>query len=146
MNALYDRHNILELIPQRPPIVEVDAFYGIGDAGAVCGLTVRADNLLVDGGALSEAGLLEHMAQSAAARNGYLAVSRGEEVQLGFIGSVNNASFRRLPRIGERITTTVEMLETVMDIVLIAVTSRVDGEPVAECRMKLFMERKTEEQ
>ena len=145
MNALYDRHNILELIPQRPPIVEVDAFCGIGESGAVCELTVRADNLLVEGGALSEAGVLEHMAQSAAARNGYLAVSRGEKPRLGFIGSVDNASFRRPPRIGERITTTVEVLETVMDIILIAVTSRVDGEPIAECRTKLFTEHKTEE-
>lgn len=121
-------------------MVEVDDFYGIEDTRALCGLTVRADNLLLDGDHLSEAGLLEHMAQSAAARAGYLAVSRGEEIRLGFIGSVNSASFERLPRIGEYITTTVEVLETVMNIALITVASRVDNELIAECRMKIFTE------
>lgn len=140
MKPLYDRQTILQLIPQRPPVVEVDEFYGIEDAHALCGLTVRQDNLLLEGGQLSASGLLEHMAQSAAARAGYLSVSRGEEVRLGFIGSINNASFARLPRIGEHITTTVEVLETVMNIALIVVASRVDDELIAGCRMKIFTE------
>lgn len=144
MKPLYDRQTILQLIPQRAPFVEVDEFYGVEGVCAQCGLTVREDNLLLDGDRLSEAGVLEHMAQSAAARAGYLAVSCGEEVRLGFIGAVNNASFARLPRIGERLTTTVEVLETVMDIALIAVTSCVGDEPVAECRMKIFTEPKTD--
>ncbi|MEG0789433.1 MAG: hydroxymyristoyl-ACP dehydratase [Alistipes sp.] len=140
MKPLYNRQTILHLIPQRPPIVEVDEFYGIEGMRALCGLTVRQDNLLLDDDHLSEVGLLEHMAQSAAARAGYLAISRGEQVRLGFIGSVNNASFGRLPRIGEQITTMVEVLETVMNIALIAVVSRVDDELIAECRMKIFTE------
>ncbi|MEG1983118.1 MAG: hydroxymyristoyl-ACP dehydratase [Alistipes sp.] len=140
MKSLYDRQTIQQLIPQRPPIVEIDDFYGIEASQALCGLSVRADNLLVQDDFLSEAGVLEHMAQSAAARAGYIAVSRHEVVRLGFIGSVNNASFVRLPHIGEHITTTVEVLETVMNIALIAVTSRVKGELIAECRMKIFTE------
>jgi putative 3-hydroxymyristoyl/3-hydroxydecanoyl-(acyl carrier protein) dehydratase len=142
VKPLYDRQTILQLIPQRPPIVEVDEFYGIEGACAVCGLTVRQDNLLADGDHLSEAGLLEHMAQSAAARAGYLAVSCGEKVRPGYIGAVNNASLMYLPRIGEHITTTVEVLETVMDIALIAVSSRVDNKLIGECRMKIFTEQK----
>lgn len=140
MKPIYDRHTILQLIPQRPPMVEVDDFYGLENQRARCGLTVREDNLLLDGEHLSASGVLEHMAQSAAARAGYLAVSGGERVKLGFIGSVNNVSFVRLPRIGEYITTTVEVLETVTSIALIAVESRVGSEPVAACRMKIFTE------
>lgn len=142
MKPLYDRQTILQLIPQRPPIVEVDAFYGADERSARTGLTVEADNLLVDGDTLSEAGLLEHMAQSAAARAGYIARSIGKEVALGFIGAINNASFGRLPRIGEQITTTVELHEEVMNIALVEVKSCVGEEVIGQCSLKIFTEQK----
>lgn len=140
MKPLYDRQNILQLIPQRPPVVEVDALRAVDSTSAVCTLTVRPDNLFAEGEHLSEAGLLEHMAQSAAARAGYLAVSRGEGVPLGFIGAVDRAEFVRRPRIGERLTTTVEVVETVLNIALVTITTRIGEERIAACRMKIFTE------
>ena len=65
--ALIAADEIVEYIPQRPPIVMADAFYGIGEDGcARSGLTVCEDNIFVEEGALSECGLIEHIAQSAA--------------------------------------------------------------------------------
>ena len=71
--ALIAADEIVEYIPQRPPIVMADAFYGIGEDGcARSGLTVCEDNIFVEEGALSECGLIEHIAQSAALRAGYM--------------------------------------------------------------------------
>lgn len=97
--ALIAADEIVEYIPQRPPIVMADAFYGIGEDGcARSGLTVCEDNIFVEEGALSECGLIEHIAQSAALRAGYMDRSRGEKVRLGYIGAVNDLKVHALPR------------------------------------------------
>ena len=80
---------ILNLIPQRPPIVMVDSFFGIEKNHSYSGLTVTADNIFYETGKLQEAGIIEHIAQSAAARIGFLYTRQGEKVPLGFIGSVD---------------------------------------------------------
>ena len=64
--------NILDLIPQRAPIVMVDEFLGIEDSVSRTRFTVTQDNIFVDNNKLSECGLIEHIAQSAAARVGYI--------------------------------------------------------------------------
>lgn len=78
---------ILDFIPQRTPIVLVDTFYGIDERGcARSGLTVTADNLFVADGVLDECGIVEHIAQSAALRAGYMSRTMGQRVLLGYIG------------------------------------------------------------
>ena len=85
-----------------------DAFYGIGEDGcARSGLTVCEDNIFVEEGALSECGLIEHIAQSAALRAGYMDRSRGEKVRLGYIGAVNDLKVHALPPVGSRLVTTI---------------------------------------
>lgn len=49
---------ILNLIPQRPPIVMVDSFCGIEDNCSYSGLTVTDDNIFCQEGKLQEAVLL----------------------------------------------------------------------------------------
>lgn len=50
---------ILNLIPQRPPIVMVDSFFGIEENHSYSGLTVTADNIFCETGKLQEAGIIE---------------------------------------------------------------------------------------
>lgn len=106
-------NNILELIPQREPMVMVDEFLGMGEAVSKTRFTVREDNLFVDNGQLSECGLIEHIAQSAAARIGYIFKSKNEPVPIGYIGSVNDFIFSRAVKPGETIETTVKVLQEV---------------------------------
>ena len=63
---------ILNLIPQRPPIVMVDSFCGIEDDCSYSGLTVTDDNIFCQEGKLQEAGIIEHIAQSAGTDRIYL--------------------------------------------------------------------------
>lgn len=140
MTALFDKESIKELLPQRPPMMMVDAFYGIEAEKSFAGLRVEEDNIFVECGELCEEGLIEHMAQSAAARAGYLSKLRGGEVKLGFIGSVNGFCAGWRPRTGESILTSVEMVEEVMNIALIEIESRIGEETIARCRMKIYTE------
>lgn len=140
MTLLYDHETITQLIPQRWPMLEVDAFYGMDEGVAVAGLTVREDNILCEGDHLSEEGLTEHMAQSAAARAGYMALQAGEPIRLGYIGSVNQIEYVRLPKVDEEIRTRVRLVEEVMNIALLEIESHIGEERIASCRMKIFLE------
>ena len=62
---------ILELLPQRPPFVMVDNLTDYSETQSTCCLTVRADNVFFEKGCLTAPGLIEHIAQTCAARLGY---------------------------------------------------------------------------
>ena len=59
---------VFRLIPQRPPMVMVDVLYSADETGGQTGLTVSASNVFCISGHLAEPGLIEHSAQSAAAK------------------------------------------------------------------------------
>ena len=52
--AVIQGEGILNLIPQRPPIVMVDSFFGFEENRSYSGLTVTTDNLFCEAGRLQE--------------------------------------------------------------------------------------------
>ncbi|WP_291528464.1 hydroxymyristoyl-ACP dehydratase [Bacteroides sp. UBA939] len=133
---------VQNLIPQRSPIVMVDAFYGIENNCSHSGLTITADNIFCQEGKLQEAGIIEHIAQSAAARIGYIYRQKNEPVPLGFIGSVDKLTIHRLPKIGQELSTEITVIQEVFDITLVAACVNTKEGMVAECRMKIFLEKR----
>jgi predicted hotdog family 3-hydroxylacyl-ACP dehydratase len=132
---------ILDLIPQRAPIIMVDTFYGVEDNRSYSGLTVKADNIFIYKGYLNESGIIEHMAQSAAARVGYVCKQKNEPVPIGFIGSVDKLIFYSLPKVGDKLMTEVTIVQEVFDITLVNIETKVNDEKIAECKMKIFLQR-----
>lgn len=132
--------DILDLIPQRPPIVMVDRFLGFEDGVSHTEFAVSGDNILVEEGHLTECGLIEHIAQSAAARVGHVFRSEGKEVPVGYIGSVNKFTIDSLPPAGCLIRTEIKVIQEVMGISLIEAECKVDGRHIAGCRMKIFLD------
>lgn len=133
---------ILSLIPQRPPIVMVDSFCGIENDCSYSGLTITSDNIFCLKGKLQEAGVIEHIAQSAAARIGYIYLQRNEPVPLGFIGSVDKLTLHCLPEVGQELSTEITIIQEVFDITLVSARVSTSDRVIAECRMKIFLESK----
>lgn len=133
-------NNILDLIPQRAPIVMVDEFLGIDNNVSRTRFTVYNDNIFVNNGEFSECGVIEHIAQSAAARMGYIFKSKNLPIPIGYIGSINNFVIYQNPKVGEAINTTIEIIQEVFNITLIQAYCHIDGEEIASCRMKIFLE------
>ena len=119
----------------------IDSFYGIEGNGSKSGLTIAADNIFVEDGAIMDSGIVEHIAQSGAMQIGYESISQGLPVPLGFIGSVNKLSINRLPKVGERMETSIVFEAQVGDITLIGATVNVGDEVVATCKMKVATKR-----
>lgn len=111
--------DILPLIPQRSPFVMIDKLLSSTDDNTVTSLQVKADNVLVSDGELSEAGLTENIAQTAAAGAGYAAQQLGKPVQPGFIGAVKNLEVFALPKVGDTIETEVKIENQVFDVTII---------------------------
>ena len=131
---------ILDLIPQRAPIVMVDEFLGIDDNISKTRLAVKDDNIFVDDGKLSECGLIEHIAQSAAARVGYVFKTNNQEIPIGYIGSVNNFELKEFPKVGEVISTEIEIIQEVFNITLIQAKCYINDVEIASCKMKIFLD------
>lgn len=132
---------LLNLIPQRPPIVMVDSFCGIEGNSSYSGLTITADNIFCQEGALQEAGIIEHIAQSAAVRIGYIYTQKNEPVPLGFIGSIDKLTLHRLPEVGQELSTEITIIQEVFDITLVAARVSTPEGVVVECRMKIFLDK-----
>lgn len=98
---------IFRLIPQRPPMVMVDALYEADAEGGETGLTVKEDNVFCIDSQLIEPGIIEHSAQSAAAFAGYRYFLAGEEPHIGLIGEIKSFRIGRKPAVGETLRTRV---------------------------------------
>ncbi len=132
---------IERLIPQRDPIRMVDRLLEVEGETATTVFSIRSDNyFLEDDGALAEPGLIEHIAQSALALAGYLALKEGAtRPPVGYIGEIRKFQCLMRPSVGDELRTTVEMDDTVGDITLISGETRVAGQLVASTRMKIYV-------
>ncbi|MBQ5378635.1 MAG: hydroxymyristoyl-ACP dehydratase [Paludibacteraceae bacterium] len=127
------------LIPQRPPIVMVDVVWSADEQSADTGLTIQEDNIFVKDGLFREPGLIEHIAQSAAAFAGYGTFVRGEEPKLGFIGEIKDCVFNLMPPVGSELRTHTQLVTEIGGIRLINAEVRLKDELVATCVMKFFL-------
>lgn len=140
MEVLEKKIRITELLPQQSPFVMVDSLLYINEKEIITALKVEPDNIFVENGTLTEAGLIENMAQTGAARMGYYNkyVNNGD-VKLGFIGEIKNLTIERLPRQGEVLETTVEIKNEVLSTLLVSAEVRIAERIIASCNMKICM-------
>jgi len=133
--------DILSVIPQRPPFVMVDQLISCDGIRSCSTLRVREENPLVYNGELSEAGLIENIAQTAAAGLGYVSLQNGEPVLTGYIGAIKNLEVFGLPKTGDVIETTVAIETHVFDVTIISGNVKCKGELLATCEMKIFIKK-----
>ena len=131
------RHDIEAWIPQRPPFVFIDTIVEMNGEYAITQLTVSEECPLVEDGQLSLAGLMEHAAQSCAARAGWVQRQQGKEVKIGYIGAIKQIEVTRFPKIGETVVTEARVLQEVLNISLIGCTTKIGDEVIATTTLKL---------
>jgi predicted hotdog family 3-hydroxylacyl-ACP dehydratase len=130
--------DVKTLIPQQPPFVMIDRMVHFDKVFTKTELTVRNDNLFVNDGLLIEAGLIENIAQTCAARLGYINTAiLGDEVKLGFIGAMKSLVIKKLPEVDSLLETTIEVVNEVFNITLVNATTTCRGEIIVSCEMKI---------
>ena len=138
--ALATKENILTYIPQRDPICLVHSIYECSEEAVKTGFKVEAGHFFVNGNVLSEAGIIENLAQSCAAQAGYVCSLRNIPPKVGFIANIKDLIIHSLPPVNSEIITVVKQKAFVMNVSLVIVSSTYNGKPVAECEMKIFIQ------
>lgn len=130
--------NIMELIPQRPPFLLIDELLSIENNVITCCFTIPQKHVLVENGKLSEAGLVENIAQTAAAGNGFIAKENDLKIPDGFIAGIKNLKVNSLPPANKKLITKVIQLEKIMGYSLIKGEIWTEESFIASCEMKIY--------
>jgi predicted hotdog family 3-hydroxylacyl-ACP dehydratase len=130
--------DIATLLPQGPPFILVDKLLFADETIARTSFLIKAESPLVDDGRFSEGGLLENIAQTAAAGSGYQALQTGGTVAAGFIVSVTNFVITDLPAIGDELLTETRVQMHIPDIIVISGVVNCREQVIATCEMKIL--------
>ena len=131
--------NILNLIPQRPPFVMVDKLISYTPATTITQFHVGEDNLFAEEGRFSLTGLVENIAQTCAVRMGYINQASSQPIKVGVIGAIKNFTVNQLPLVGSLLTTRIDVLEEVFNVVLVHASITCDETLIAETDMKIAL-------
>jgi predicted hotdog family 3-hydroxylacyl-ACP dehydratase len=130
--------DIAELLPQGPPFILVDKLLFSDETTSRTSFRITAESPLVDNGRFGEGGLLENIAQTAAAGSGYHALRTGGAVAAGFIISVSNFIITALPGIGDELLTETRVQMRIPDIIVISGEVTCKERVIATCEMKIL--------
>jgi 3-hydroxymyristoyl/3-hydroxydecanoyl-(acyl carrier protein) dehydratase len=133
------KENILAFIPQRAPFVMVDEILLSSELSTQSKFLVRADNIFVENGLLKEPGLVENIAQTAAARAGYISHMESKPVSVGYIGAIKNLQINSFPKVGDEIITEITIENQIFNVTLIAGKIICNNKILAQCQMKIFI-------
>lgn len=139
--------DIHELLPQQEPFVMIGTLVHFDRTLTMTETLVKADNIFVEDNHFTATGLMENIAQTCAARIGYVnkyILKKG--IQLGFIGAVRNFEVIQLPQVGDTITTRVEVMEEVFGMTLAEATIERNGQVIVSTEMKIAVKEMEDEQ
>ncbi|MBS1916144.1 MAG: 3-hydroxyacyl-ACP dehydratase [Bacteroidetes bacterium] len=136
---LPSEYDIITLIPQKAPFVMVDKLLHVDEKSARSLLHISKENIFVEEDIFREPGLIENIAQTAAARSGYITVTEKKLPLIGYIGDVKNLEIAELPKVDSDIETEITIENQIFDITVI--TGRViqKEKVIASCEMKIFI-------
>ena len=100
--------------------------------------TIGSENMFVENGQMTASGLIENIAQTCAARIGYVnkyILKKG--IQIGFIGAIRNLEVKALPAVGDTIRTTVDVVEEVFGMILANASIECNGVTMVTTEMKI---------
>ena len=130
--------DIHELLPQQEPFVMIGKLVAFDEKRTVTETVIKEDNIFVCDGVFSASGLVENIAQTCAARIGYVnkyILKKG--IQLGFIGAIRNLEIIGCPKVGDVITTCVTVIDDVLGMTLANGVVTCNGMTLATTEIKI---------
>lgn len=112
--------DVCGLIPQREPMLMISRIVDFNPECCVTETEIKPDNILVENGRFSCAGIVENMAQTCAALLGCVdRFMRDNDISIGYIGAVKDLKINRLPAVGEIIRTEVRVVTEAFGMTLV---------------------------
>ena len=128
--------DIKHLIPQKAPFEMVDTLLDYSEKTLTSAFTIKATNIFVEEDTFKESGLIENMAQTVALHTGYSYFLKGEKAPTGYIGSIKTIRVNQLPRQGDTIITTANILHEFNGVTMVDVVVKLNSVEIASGQMK----------
>ena len=138
---LFDK--IAQYIPQREPFIMLDKIIYWSEDTLVSELKVRENNIFIAKNKISESGLLENIAQTAAAKVGYECSLENVPVPLGYIASFNKVNVFDQASVGDEIITTINVLKDVLNITIVNGKCQIGERKILECEMRILIDKES---
>lgn len=100
---------------------------------------IKADNIFITNNRFGEPGLIENIAQTAAAGFGYSRKKEGLDIPTGFLGGIRNLKIHDCPHTNSELETTTTIENEVYGMKVVRGEIRVDGRCITECQMKFMI-------
>jgi 3-hydroxyacyl-[acyl-carrier-protein] dehydratase len=135
---LATRTDILQYLPQRKPIVMVHELLEANDYHVITQFVIEPDNVFLTLGHFAEPGMVENIAQTAAVHVGYQCSLKKLPIPIGYIAAIKDLKIWVLPRQNSTITTSVMVINKVLDITVVQGKIEHKGELLCSCEMRIF--------
>lgn len=120
-------------------MVMVDKLVGAHEGIVETTFLIRKENVFCDNGIFTEAGLVENMAQTAAAGVGSKPDLSEKEPPVGFIGGIRNLKILHYPSAGDELFTRVTIEHEVFDASVVKGEVFLHDDLIASCQLKIFL-------
>jgi len=132
------QYNVLDLIPQRPPMQMIDKLTSVSEKSASGSLFIKPSNPFIHNERLSESALIEFIAQTAAAFTGYRNKINNVAVGEGYIGAVKGLAVYDLPPVNAEILSEIEVVNEIVGFTIIMGKVFYEERLIAECEMRIM--------
>ena len=127
-------------IPQKPPMVMIDRIISVEGKITITAFMIREDNVFCEDGLFREPGLIENMAQTAAAGAGLQPGTKEGNPPLGFIGGIRNLRIYAFPKVGDEIITRIAVEHEVFNATIVNGKTFLKDKILTECELKIFLD------
>ncbi len=131
-------YDVLDLIPQRPPMQMIDRLDYADERSARGSLLIRDSNLFCTKGQLQESGLIEFIAQTAAAFTGYRNKANNTGVSEGYIGAIKNLVISGLPPVNAEIRSEIIIDNEIVGFTIVLGKVYYRETVIAACEMRIL--------
>jgi 3-hydroxymyristoyl/3-hydroxydecanoyl-(acyl carrier protein) dehydratase len=132
-------YEILDLIPQRPPMQMIDKLMHADERSATGSLYIQPNNLFCENGFLREPGILEFIAQTAAAFTGYRKKLSQQDVTEGYIGAIKNLVVSTLPSANHEIRSEIVVENEIVGFTIVSGKVFDENQVIASCEMRILL-------
>ena len=123
-------------------MVMIDNIISCYDRDVVTSFFIDEKNIFCKNGFFAEPGLVENIAQSAAAKIGFLTKPGEKEILLGYICSIKDLVINFLPPVNSIITTEIIVENELMGFTIISGKVMSGDNLACKCEMRIFAQEK----
>jgi predicted hotdog family 3-hydroxylacyl-ACP dehydratase len=130
--------DIHDLIPQRPPMSMITELVYADERSAIGRLVIGESNIFCKSGHLGESGLIEFIAQTAAAYTGYRNKINNAGVTEGYIGAIKSLVISELPPVNAEIKSEIVLENEIVGFTIVSGKIYFEDRIIAACEMRIL--------